>query len=64
MRYAVLCCAEQTPEWAFVTPPVLKGPSITVKAAFIASAAYYLLRNPHGSLPYDTDAFMLVSSRV
>ena len=43
-----LSASGKTPEWIFGTPVVLKGPSITVKTAFLSSCLYYLIRNPHG----------------
>jgi hypothetical protein len=52
--------AGATEEWAFSTPPVLKGPSITVRTAFMTSVIYYLLRNPHAYFSYGTDAFLSV----
>jgi len=53
-----LGCSGMTPEWIFQTPVVLKGPSITVKTAFISSCTYYLIRNPHGWFSYGTDTFL------
>ena len=53
-----LSASGKTPEWIFGTPVVLKGPSITVKTAFLSSCIYYLIRNPHGWFSYGTDAFM------
>jgi len=51
-------CTGKSAEWIFQTPVVLKGPSITVKTAFISSCTYYLIRNPHGWFSYGTDAFI------
>ncbi|EKX39508.1 hypothetical protein GUITHDRAFT_143491 [Guillardia theta CCMP2712] len=45
-------------DWMFGTPPVLKGPSMTVRTAFFTSCVYYLLRNPHEFLPYGKDALL------
>lgn len=53
-----LSASGKTPEWIFGTPVVLKGPSITVKTAFLSSCLYYLIRNPHGWFSYGTDAFV------
>jgi len=53
-----LSASGKTPDWIFGTPVVLKGPSITVKTAFLSSCLYYLIRNPHGWFSYGTDAFM------
>eukprot|EP00960_Hanusia_phi_P027357 746780-Hanusia_phi.AAC.1 len=54
----------QSSDWMFGTPPVLKGPSITVRTAFFASCIYYLLRNPHEFLPYGKDALLTVETSL
>mmetsp|Transcript_13715 Transcript_13715/g.27126 ORF Transcript_13715/g.27126 Transcript_13715/m.27126 type:complete len:312 (-) Transcript_13715:108-1043(-) len=44
-----------TEEWSFRTPPTLKKAGLGVKQALFSSILYYLMRNPHATLPWKQD---------